>query len=150
MSEAVNIQDVVQVRNVTIGAVRLIGIQGGKLEDQHDLFAQMEARVGEIASRKSDHPYLIILPNGLVPLVAVEVEPAGEVPEGMVAYTLPEDEYVLFHFAEAHIGEFWGSICSEENQVRYGIDLSKPRFEMFAPNLQPKGMVEWYLPVKRG
>lgn len=64
----VNIQNVMQVRTAKLKAVKLIGFQGHKLDDQHELFPQMEERIGEIASKKSVNQYLVILP-GLLPLV---------------------------------------------------------------------------------
>ncbi|KRE32520.1 hypothetical protein ASG81_23580 [Paenibacillus sp. Soil522] len=43
-------------------------------------------------------------------------------------YTIPEDEYVIFRFEKKNVGEFWSKVCTEENQAKYNIDLSKPRY----------------------
>jgi predicted transcriptional regulator YdeE len=147
MQSNVIIHNVMQVRTSKLKAVELIGFQGNNLDDQHRLSVLLNQRVSEISSKVSDNKYLVILP-GLLPLVAVEVNDTSAVPEGMVAFTIPEDEYVIFRFEEKYIGDFWSSICTEENQSKYNIDLSKPRYEIFTANLQPRGVTEWYFPTK--
>ncbi|MNZ60871.1 Bacterial transcription activator, effector binding domain [compost metagenome] len=146
MQGNVNIQNVMQVRIARLEAVKLIGFQGESLDDQHRLFTQMDERANAISQKKSENQYLVILP-GLIPLVAVEVNETSDMLEGMTAYTIPEDEYVIFKFEEKYIGDFWSSICTEENQAKYNIDLSKPRYEVFTPSLQPTGVTEWYIPA---
>lgn len=146
MQGNVNIQNVMQVRIAKLEAIKLIGFQGDNLDDQHRLFSQMDEKLREITKMKSAYQYLVILP-GFFPLVAVEVYETTDVPEGMTAYTIPEDEYVIFRFEEKYIGDFWNSICTEENQSKYNIDLSKPRYEVFTPSLQPTGITEWYIPT---
>ncbi|WP_338554241.1 effector binding domain-containing protein [Paenibacillus sp. KS-LC4] len=146
MQENVNIQNVMQVRVAKLESVKLIGFQGEHLDDQHKLFAQMDARAKEISQKKNGNQYLVILP-GLIPIVAVEVNDTSDVLEGMTAYTIPEDEYVIFKFEEKYIGDFWSSICTEENQSKYNIDLSKPRYEVFTHSLQLAGVTEWYIPT---
>lgn len=146
MVEKVSIHERMQVRTAILGPTRLIGVKGNVLEDQHDLFKEMKLRMNEIKARTNDHAYLVILPR-VVPFVALEVTETDEVPQGMVAHSIPEEEYAVFRFEEKDIGDFWDSICSQENQARYNIDLSKPRFEIFLPDLQPQGMTEWYIPV---
>ena len=140
-------QNVLQVSNVKLDEVKLIGFMGDNLDDQHRLFVLMDERIEQINSRKSDNHFFVILP-GLLPLVAVEVKEAINVPNGMTAFHIPEDEYVIFRFEEKYIGDFWDSICSIENQTKYNIDLSKPRYEMFKPDLQSTGFTEWYIPIK--
>ncbi len=135
-----------QVRTEKQKAVQLIGFQGYNLEDQHKLFEQMKQNFNAITTKKSENQYLVILP-GLFPLVAVEVNETNDVPEGMTTYIIPEDEYVIFRFEEKYIGDFWSSICTEENQAKYNIDLSKPRYEIFTSSLQPTGVTEWYFPT---
>lgn len=139
--------DVLQVRKVKLDEVQLMGFVGDNLDDQHKLFVLMGERVEHINSRNSDTQFLVILP-GLLPLVAVEVKEIISVPDGMTAFLIPEDDYVIFRFEEKHISDFWESICTIENQTKYNIDLSKPRFEIFLPDLQSTGFTEWYIPVK--
>lgn len=140
-------QDGMQERTAKMEAVNLIGFIGDNLDDQHRLFSIMEEKIGQIIARKSDDQYLVILP-GLFPFVGVEVNELNVVPDGMIAYLIPEDEYVIFRFEERHIGDFWDSICTIDNQIRYNIDLSKPRYEIFTSNLQSAGFTEWYIPTK--
>lgn len=140
-------QDEMQIRTAKLEAVKLIGFKGVSLDDQHRLFTLMEEMMGQIIARKSDNQYLVILP-GLLPLVAVEVNEINHVPDGMTAFLIPEDEYVIFRFEEKYIGDFWDSICTIDNQTRYNIDLSKPRYEIFTSNLQSSGFTEWYIPTK--
>ncbi|PYI57123.1 GyrI-like domain-containing protein [Paenibacillus flagellatus] len=147
MSDAVHIRDMMEVRRTKVGAIRCVGFQGSGPADEKRLFGELEARLHDISPRRSDNPHLIVIPNGLI--VAVEVDEAGPVPEGAVAFTIPEDEYIVFRFEEKYIGDFWSSICSAENRRLYPFDLDRPRFEIFAPHLQPEGMTEWYFPVKR-
>jgi predicted transcriptional regulator YdeE len=148
MSSSVDIAELMQVRTAKIGAVSLIGLQGLNLDDQKRLFGELEARVTEIGNRTSDSLYLVI-PNDFRPIVAVEVSAASEVPEGMIAFTIPEGDYVAFRLEKKHVGDFWSNICTSENQMKYNIDLSKPRFETFSPELQSAGVLEWYIPYKR-
>lgn len=140
--------DIVQVREVKLEAVNLIGLQGMRLEDQHELFRMLESRMNEIDATRNGSPYLVITPD-FRPVVGVEVGTFDKVPQGMIAYTIPADDYVVFRFEKKHIGNFWNQICSDENQSNYNIDLTKPRYERFAPELQSSGTVEWHLPVRR-
>ncbi|TNJ62462.1 GyrI-like domain-containing protein [Paenibacillus hemerocallicola] len=140
--------DILQVREVKQKAISLIGLQGVRLEDQHELFRGLESRLNEIDTKSNSYPYLVITPD-FRPVVGVEAGSFGKVPLGMIAYTIPADDYVVFRFEKKHIGDFWSNICSNENQASYNIDLTKPRFERFSPELQPSGMVEWHLPVRR-
>lgn len=138
-----NLDHFLQVRHVKLRSFKLIGFQGEKLEDERQVFDQLKQSINEIAALNQ---YLVILP-GIRPLAAVEEIETGPVSEEMTSYTVPEDEYVIFKFERKHIGQFWNTICSEENQAKYQIDLSKPRFEIFTPELQSKGMVEWCIPT---
>lgn len=148
MSGNVDIAEFMQVRTAKLEAVSLVGLQGMDLDDQKRLFGELAARVNEIGNRISDSPYLVI-PGDFRPIVAVEASSAGEVPEGMTAFTIPEGDYVAFRFEKKHVGNFWSNICTSENQTRYNIDLSKPRFETFSLELQSAGALEWYIPCKR-
>lgn len=140
--------DILQVREINQEAISLIGFQGIRLEDQHDLFRGLESRRNEIDAKSNGCLYLVITPD-FRPVAGVEVDSFEKVPEGMIAYTIPADDYVVFQFEKKHIGDFWSNICSNENQASYNIDLSKPRFERFSAELRPSGMVEWHLPVRR-
>ncbi|TMV52227.1 GyrI-like domain-containing protein [Paenibacillus mesophilus] len=148
MSGNVDIAELMQVRKVKIEAVSLVGLQGRDLDDQKRLFGELAGRMEEIGTRTSDSPYLVI-PGDFRPIVAVEVSAPGEVPEGMIAFKIPEGDYVAFRFEKKHVGDFWSNICTSENQMRYNIDLSKPRFETFSHELQSAGALEWYIPSKR-
>lgn len=52
VQENVNIQSVVQVRTAKLEAVKLIGLQGDNLDDQHRLFAQMGERANELPRKE--------------------------------------------------------------------------------------------------
>lgn len=134
----------VQTRVAKLRSVELVGFQGENLEDEHKLFDRLGRSISETARLNQ---YLVILP-GVRPLAAIEFNDQGEVTEGMTSYTIPEDEYVIFTFEKKHVGEFWSNICTEENQAKYRIDLSKPRYEIFNPDLQPTETLEWYIPRK--
>jgi len=144
----VKLQDIVQVREARLGAIHLVGFQGERLEDQNSLFVKLNESMSELSAIKSDHPYLVIL-TGLVPLVAVECEEAGDVPEGMTPCTIPENDYAVFRLEERHIGDFWSTVCTAENQRAYRIDLAQPRFEIFNPELLSQGRTEWYIPLMK-
>ncbi|XEC97743.1 effector binding domain-containing protein [Paenibacillus tarimensis] len=133
----------VQTRVAKLRSVELVGFQGENLEDEHKLFDQLKQSISDI---KTKNQFLVILP-GIRPLVAVEASEQGHVPEGMTSYTIPEDEYVIFRFEKKYVVEFWSKICTEENQAKYNIDLSKPRYEIFTPDLLPTGELEWYIPT---
>ncbi|WP_158289469.1 GyrI-like domain-containing protein [Paenibacillus flagellatus] len=148
MSGNVDIAEFMQVRTVKMEAVSLVGLQGRDLDDQKRLFGELTARVNEIGNRTSDSPYLVI-PGDFRPIVAVEVTTLGEVPEGMIAFNIPEGDYVAFRFEKKRVGDFWSNICTSENQTRYNIDLSQPRFETFSVELQSAAALEWYIPCKR-
>lgn len=141
------ISEFVQTRTCSLQTLTLVGFQGQSLAEENELFDRLNARLQEITNRKNDHPYMIVAGSEPAPVVAVEVVEPGQVPEGMIRYTLPEGEYVVFSFEERYIGEFWEQVCTPERQADYGIDLSKPRFEVFAPELQAANRVEWYIPV---
>ena len=141
-------QDILQVRNVKLDEVKLIGFMGDNLDDQHRLFVLMDEKIEQINSRNSDNQFLVILP-GLLPLVAVEVKETINVPDGMTEFNIPEDDYVIFRFEEKYISDFWESICTIENQTKYNIDFSKPRYEIFTQDLQSTGFTEWYIPIKQ-
>jgi len=132
----------VQTRVAKLRSVELIGFQGEHLEDERKLFDQLERNISEITRLNQ---YLVILP-GIRPFVAVEFNELGDAPDGMTSNTIPEGEYVIFTFEKKYVGEFWGNICTEENQAKYRIDLSKPRYEIFTPDLQPTETLEWYIP----
>lgn len=136
-----------RVRTAKLGSVQLVGFQGENLEDEHKLFAQLKQSINEMTKNKSMNQYLVILP-GIRPLAAVEINETGEIPEGMTSFTIPEDEYVICRFEKKYIGEFWNAICTEENQAKYRIDLSKPRYEIFVPDHQPAEFIEWYIPTR--
>jgi Bacterial transcription activator, effector binding domain. len=140
-------QDVLQVRTVKLDEVKLIGFTGDNLDDQHRLFVLMDEKIEQINTRISDNHFLVILPE-LITLVAVEVKETINVPNGMTAFLIPEDDYVIFKFEEKYVSDFWESICTIENQTKYNIDLSKPRYEIFKPDLQSNGFTEWYIPIK--
>jgi len=137
------LDDILQVRSGKRGSLQLIGFQGESLEDERKVFDQLKQSINEIAARIQ---YLVILP-GIKPLTAVERIETDDVQEGMTSFTIPEDDYVIFRFEEKFIGAFWNNICTRENQAKYRIDLSKPRYEIFTPELHSSGMVEWYIPT---
>ena len=136
----------VQTRVVQLQAIHTAGYQGESLEEENRLFDQLEQAIHE-SGRKITTQYLVILP-GIRPLAAVDINDLGPTPAGMTSLTLPEHEYAVFQFSSRHIGQFWSEVCTDENQRKYKIDLSIPRFELLTPDLQNAGMVEWYIPTR--
>lgn len=136
-----------QVRTDSNRAVTLVGYQGERLEDQHELFERLEDTLTRIELRNQGKPYLVIMP-GLKPFVGIEATTVNDVPTDMLIVTIPEDHYAVFRFEKAWIGAFWETVCTKENQLKYRIDLDKPRFEMITPELQAAGAIEWYIPTK--
>ncbi|WP_158302066.1 effector binding domain-containing protein [Paenibacillus mesophilus] len=147
-SEAVkvNIDEFMQVRFERREAVSVVGVKGGGPDDENRLFDEIKARGDEIAHKKNLNHYLVIIPNGLI--IAHEVtESDGPIPEGMVGFTIPADEYAVCRFEERYIGSFWGHICKEPVKSKYNLNFTKPRFEIFAEHLQPQGVTEIYIPT---
>lgn len=149
MSDKAILENVMQVRTVKRGVTPLIGFEGAGLEDEKGLFKRLNESVELIAGGKRAPSYLVILMPGFRPFAAVEAPDNGPIPEGMTAKTIPAGDYVAFGFEKAHVGLFWSSICTEDNQKKYNIDLAKPRFEIGTPELEAAGLIEWYIPVRR-
>lgn len=148
MSEAVqvNIDEFMQVRFERREALCVVGVKGGGPDDEKRLFEEIKARSGEIANKKNDDHVLVIIPNGLI--IANEVmESDGPIPDGMVGFTIPADEYAVCRFEEKYIGSFWGKICKEPVKSKYNLNFTKPRFEIFTEHLQPRGVTEIYIPT---
>ncbi|MBP1904522.1 putative transcriptional regulator YdeE [Paenibacillus turicensis] len=137
-----------QTRINELEAVTLVGFKGNSLDEEDALFDLLSARSDEITNRKNQHQYMVVEGSTPAPVVAVEVTETSLVPEGMISYTIPKGEYVVFSFEAAFIGDFWEQVCSPENQDKYNIDLSKPRFEIFTSELQENKKIEWYIPTK--
>lgn len=142
------LNDFVQTRTYQLEAVTLVGFKGNSLDEEDALFDLLSARLDEISNRKNQHQYMVVEGSKPAPIVAVEVSETRLVPEGMISYTIPKGEYVVFSFEAKLIGEFWEQVCLPENQDKYNIDLSKPRFEIFTSELQNKKRIEWYIPRK--
>jgi predicted transcriptional regulator YdeE len=142
------LNDFARVRTCKLEAITLVGFKGGSLDDEDALFDLLNARVGEISDKKHEHQYMVVEGNKPAPVVAVEVTEIELVPEGMISYTIPKGEYVVFSFEAKFIGDFWEQVCSQENQDKYNINLSKPRFEIFKAELQDNKKIEWYIPTK--
>lgn len=119
-------------------------------EDYEDVWfdeATLKARREEIQDQAADHnTYMVIHDNGSKMTVGLLVNRVGEVPEGMVSMTLPEEEYEVFRFEEKHICSFWQFFCEQDNQKKYGVDAAKARFEIFNDGLQPNGVTEICFP----
>lgn len=144
----VTFSDIVETRACKLHAFTLVGYEGQSMDEEKHLFNQLNEHANEISAVKSDNRYLVVLGKFIVPFVALEVTDATNVPSLMKALTIPEDEYVAFKFSKKHVGDFWATVCTAENQNQYNIDLSKPRFEIFTPELQDTGLLEWYIPTK--
>lgn len=142
------LNDFAQTRIYELEAITLVGFKGNSLDEENALFDLLSARLDEIHNRKNHHQYLVVEGSKPAPIVAVEVAETSLVPEGMISYTIPKGEYVIFLFETAFIGDFWEQVCSPENQDKYNIDLSKPRFEIFTAEVQNKKTIEWYIPTK--
>jgi predicted transcriptional regulator YdeE len=137
-----------KTRIYALEAVTLIGFKGNSLDEEDTLFDLLSARLDEIPNKKNQHQYMVVEGSQPAPLVAVEVTETRLVPEGMISYTIPKGEYLVFSFEAKFIGDFWEQVCSPENQDKYNIDLSKPRFEIFTSELQDNKKIEWYIPTK--
>ncbi|WP_159880983.1 GyrI-like domain-containing protein [Paenibacillus puerhi] len=142
MSKEITIQDFIEARIEKRKSIPLIGLRGSSPEEDNKLFRELSARKNEIQARKNGHEYLVVGCDRIV--VGVEVTEDSFIPEGMVSFIIPADDYVVLRFEERYIGEFWNAICKEENLIAYGIDLGKPRYEIFTDLLQPRGITEWY------
>ncbi|UVI33189.1 GyrI-like domain-containing protein [Paenibacillus spongiae] len=142
----VSIEQFTQVRSEKLESVPLMGFLGEILADERQLFDRLKQSIDMLFSNRSVDQYLVILP-GLRPLAAIEAVDSQTVPEGMTLFTIPEDNYVIFRFEEKFVGDFWNTVCTSENQAKYRIDLSKPRFERFTAMLQSIGITEWYIPA---
>ncbi len=141
------LNDFVQTRICELEAVTLVGFKGESLDEENVLFDQLNARSNEISNKKNEHQYMVVSGSTPTPVIAVEVKEIDSVPEGMISFTIPKGKYVAFSFESRFIGDFWGNVCSLENQEKYNIDLSKPRFEIFSSELQDKNRIEWYFPT---
>jgi predicted transcriptional regulator YdeE len=142
------LNDFAQIRTYELEAVTLVGFKGKSLDEENALFDLLSVRFDEIPNKKNQNQYMVVEGNNPAPVVAVEVTEIGLVPEGMISYTIPKGEYVVFSFEAKFIGDFWEQVCSLENQDKYNIDFSKPRFEIFTSELQNKKRIEWYIPTK--
>ncbi|RKN84256.1 AraC family transcriptional regulator [Paenibacillus ginsengarvi] len=149
MPDKALLENVIQVRTVKRDVTPLIGFEGAGLDDEKRLFKRLNETFELIAGGKRPPMYLVILMPGFRPFAAVEAPDSGPIPNGMTAYTIPADDYVVFGFEKAHVGLFWSSICTEDNQKKYNIDLAKPRFEIGTPELETAGLIEWYIPIRR-
>lgn len=145
MSVQVNMDEVLQVKNIQLLAIEVIGFIGNGPEDEIELFAEMKLRKDEIENRIDENEYLVITPDGLI--VASAVPNVDIIPVGMVHVTIPADEYVVFRFEEKFIGDFWDHFSSPQSQAKYNLNCDKIRFEIFKEELQPKGITEIYFPT---
>jgi predicted transcriptional regulator YdeE len=145
MGLVVTFSDSIEAHICRVNAVSLIGIQGISMDEEKELFNRLNDRLGEIEAKKSTK-YLVVSGKVPAPFAAVEVLDTANVPEGMVAFTIPEGEYVKFKLNKEHVGLFWANVCTNENQAKYNIDLSKPRFELFTSDM-PTAIIEWYIPI---
>jgi len=147
MNEAVNenIEEFMQVRYEKREAVLVVGVKGDGPQDENRLFAELESGKNEIVNKKNENQYLVIIPNGLI--VGHAVTELGSIPEGMISFVIPADEYAVCRFEEKYIGSFWGQICKVPIQTKYNLNFIKPRFEIFVEHLQPQGMTEIYIPT---
>lgn len=106
-----NMEDLWSVRRERLGNRWLIGVQNQlpqSYEDEQHLFATLKARREGIQHQTADpNTYMVIHDNGSKMTVGLLVNRVGEVPEGMVSLTLPEEEYEVFRFEEKHICSFW-------------------------------------------
>jgi len=143
----INLSDIVETRTCKLGTVTLMGFRGQNMDEEKDLFIKLNERVNEIVDSKSNKRYLVVSGKVPTPFVAVEVADSTNVPDGMNVLTIPAVEYVAFKFMKKHVGDFWANVCTVENQKRYNIDFSKPRFEIFSTELQGAGNLEWYIPI---
>lgn len=138
------------IRTEQFKKIFLIGLQKQlpqSYEEEHELFARVEARKNEITEQTlTSNTYMVIHDNGTKMTVGLMVNKIEEVPDGMVPLRLPAEEYVVFRFEEKHICSFWKYFSSQDNQKKYELDIGKARLETFNDSLQRKGMTEIYFP----
>ncbi|WHX50951.1 GyrI-like domain-containing protein [Paenibacillus woosongensis] len=142
-----NLNEIVETYNCKRKAFILIGFSGQSMEEEKHLFRKLNERMNEITNSTNKLQYLVVSGKYPTPFVGAEVTDSQNVPEGMNALTIPAEEYVAFKFKKEHVGDFWENVCTIDNQERYQIDLSKPRFEIFKPDQQNTELLEWFIPT---
>ncbi|TYP70686.1 GyrI-like domain-containing protein [Paenibacillus methanolicus] len=146
------IRDTMDIRMKAKGAmteeIRLVGFRGIQPhETEQVLFGQLKERGGEIPHMLGTETYLVTLRDGLV--AARRVSAFGELPPGMIPFTLHPAEHLVFRFEERQIPAFWRHFNEEAHREAYNLDFDQPRFEVFTDALQPRGMTEIYVPVRK-
>lgn len=141
----VNIEEMMKVRFEKRETVFVVGVKGAGPKDQKRLFEEMNTRGHEIVNKKSENIYIVTGLHGLI--IAHEVSEFGTVPEGMVSFTIPADEYAICFFEEKYIGSFWSQLHKDPVKSKYNLSMEKPRYEILAEHLQPIGVTEIYVPT---
>lgn len=136
-----------QTRGVMTEEFLLVGFRGIQAhETEQLLFGQLKERGGEIPHVLGPEEYLVTLTDGL--FAGRRVSAFGELPPGMIPFTLHPGEYLVFRFEERHIPAFWRYFNEEEHREAYNLDFGQPKFEIFMKSLQPSGLTEIYVPVR--
>lgn len=140
-----DIQEFVQTRIVSVEAMSIIGVRGKGPEEEEIVFKELNQIISK-NMRLNEYEYLVVDQEGIV--VGVNAINDKDTPDGLIKYVIPQGEYVVFSFSQEHIGAFWETVCRPENLEKYKVTLARPRFEIFKPELQSVGIVEWYFPLK--
>ncbi|MFB9325835.1 hypothetical protein ACFFSY_07830 [Paenibacillus aurantiacus] len=136
-----------QIRGVMTEEIKLVGFRGIEAhETEQLLFGQLRERGGEIPHVLGTEEYLVTLSDGRV--AARRVSAFGELPPGMIPFTLHPAEHLVFRFEERHIPAFWRYFSEMAHRAAYNLDFEQPRYEVFTDALQPRGMTAIYVPVQ--
>lgn len=142
------LSDFAMIRHCRREAMQLVGLGGRTMEDEKSLFDKLRDRLNEIEHDVSRAQYLVVSGKHPAPFVGVDGTDTKDVPDGMHRITIPAEDYMAFAFHKSRTGDFWNLVCTDDNQSRYRIDLSKPRFESFDPVAVPTETIEWYIPMQ--
>jgi len=123
-----------------------------------ELWSRFAPRMDEIAQRRGKHSFGICIPvegdesAAFDYVAAVEVEPGGPVPDGMVALAMPGNCFAVFthrghisHFQET-VKQVWG-VWLPASALRY---QHHPDFELYDDRFDPttgEGEVDIYVPI---
>jgi len=123
-----------------------------------ELWGRFAPRMDEIAQRRGKHSFGICVPVGgdasaaFDYIAAVEVEPGGPVPDGMVAFTVPGKWFAVFthrgHISRFHetVKQVWG-VWLPASSLRYS---HHPDFELYDERFDPfrgEGEIDIYVPI---
>ncbi|MBB3112669.1 putative transcriptional regulator YdeE [Paenibacillus phyllosphaerae] len=130
-----------------VGEMELVGIRGiEEYETKELLLEQLNEHRREIPHQLGTDTYVVELEDGL--MVGVRVAEVGELPQGMVPYTIPSAEYTVFRFEAPDSDLIWQHLHLPEVQASYDLDGEAPRFEVIRNRGPEDGGQEIFVPVR--